>query len=279
MGLWLAFVREKALERKIKRPSELEERLNIPLLISIPFLPEASRNRLSLTDRKSGPPAVRNARVGAVAAIGASNHGIRPFCEAIRDRIILSFDLQNLDHKPKLIGVTGFSSGAGSSTLAGGLAAAFSETGDGKVLLVDMNTEDGEAHPYFHGAKASSLTSLLDAETPSPSAADNLYLATADDTNSKRIRMGVRRFNSLVPTLKATDFDYIIFDMPPLGPASLSLGMARFLDKVLLVAEAERTDRDAVKRFYSDLSASGADVSCVFNKTRSYVPAWLNGES
>ena len=100
-----------------------------------------------------------------------------PFSEAIRDRLILYFELNRMNHKPKLVAVTGFSEGAGTSTLAGGLAAALSETGDGKVLLVDMNVGRPEIHPFFRGAPACSLTEALVGEPAQ--AGENLYLARA----------------------------------------------------------------------------------------------------
>jgi hypothetical protein len=55
--------------------------------------------------------------------------------------------------------------------------------------------------------------------------------------------------------------------------------MARFMDKVLLVVEAEKTGRDAAKRGYQQLSAARANVSVILNKTPSYVPKRLHGES
>jgi hypothetical protein len=50
--------------------------------------------------------------------------------------------------------------------------------------------------------------------------------------------------------------------------------MAGFMDKVLLVVEAEKSNPNAVKRAYSQLAAK-TNVSVVFNKSRSYGPKWL----
>ena len=84
-----------------------------------------------------------------------------------------------------------------------------------------------------------------------------------------------KKFYDLMPHLKASDFDYIIFDMPPLGQTSITLPMSRFMDKVLVVVEAEKTNRDFLKRSYAELLASRANVSVIFNKVRSYAPKWL----
>jgi Mrp family chromosome partitioning ATPase len=93
------------------------------------------------------------------------------------------------------------------------------------------------------------------------------------------MQVALKRFFDLMPNLKASDFDYIIFDMPPLSDTNPTLGMARFMDKLLLVVEAEKSGRDVVKRGYTQLSAARANVSVVLNKTRSYIPRALDGAS
>ena len=81
-----------------------------------------------------------------------------------------------------------------------------------------------------------------------------------------------------MPHLKASDFDYIIFDMPPLNQTSITPPMAGLMDKVLVVIEAEKSDRDFVKRTYAELLACRANASVIFNKARSYVPRFLGAE-
>ena len=87
-----------------------------------------------------------------------------------------------------------------------------------------------------------------------------------------------RRFYDLIAEFKASDFEYIIFDMPSLSNGAVTLAMAGFMDKVLLVVEAGKSNRDTVKRAYAKLAATHAKVLAVFNKTRSYGPKWLENE-
>jgi Mrp family chromosome partitioning ATPase len=47
------------------------------------------------------------------------------------------------------------------------------------------------------------------------------------------------------------------------------------MDKVLLVVEAEKSDREVVKRAYAQLASVKAKVLVVLNKGRSYGPKWL----
>ena len=75
--------------------------------------------------------------------------------------------------------------------------------------------------------------------------------------------------------MKASDYDYIIFDMPPVTQISVTPRLARFMDTVLLVVEAEKTHHDVAQRAASLLVQSRANVGVVMNKTRTYVPKRL----
>jgi succinoglycan biosynthesis transport protein ExoP len=207
-------------------------------------------------------------------------HFMRPYCDAIRDRLGLYFELNNLTHKPKLVGVAGFSEAAGASTLAAGLAASLSETDEGKVLLVDVNLGPEEVHPFFKGKPAYPLTAALKPRSQIASASDNLYLATVGSSSAGGlVQIGLKKFFDMMPNMKASDFDYIIFDMPPLDQTSPTWGMAAFMDKLLLVVEAEKNSRDVIKRGYRKLVTERDNVAVVVNKVRSYVPKSLDAES
>ena len=276
LGLAFAFLMELVIDRSVKKKLELETLLGIPVLLSIPYLNGRAPLRLRWPFARNGSAlALRNGR--NASAPWDSEHFIRSYSEAIRDRLVLYFELNGMDHKPKLVAVTDCSVGAGASTLAGGIAAALSETGDGKVLLVDMNVGRPEIHPFFRGTPACSLTEAL-VGAPSP-AGDNLYLAVASQPDAPQAPLIPKKFYDLMPHLKASDFDYIIFDMPPLGQTSITLPMSRFMDKVLIVAEAEKSNRDFIKRAYSELVACRASVSVILNKARSYTPKWLGAET
>lgn len=279
LGLAFALFSELILKRTVKRSVELERRLGTSVLLSIPYrngthpprwrLPFPSKNGAKPTEPSKGLNA-------ATVAPWEPGHFIRRYSEAIRDRLGLYFELNQMTHKPKLIGVTSFSTGAGTSTLAAGLAAALSEMDEGKVLLVDVNLEHAAVHPFFAGRPASTLSAALEQNGPIPSAAENLYLATVASPTAGPMQRALKRFFTLMPNLKESDFDYIIFDLPPLTETNPTLGMATFMDKLLLVVEAEANNRDTVTRGYAELIANRANVSIVFNKAHTYIPKWLN---
>lgn len=227
LGIAIALLIELVLDRTVKRAHEFEERLQIPLLLSIPYF-STNGQHLRLYDAEHSSESALEKDGGSEVAEAENGDLLQPFCEAIRDRLGLFFELHHMAHKPKLVAVTGLAKNAGASTLAAGLANTLSEGTDGKVLLVDK-----------------------------PPA--------------------TRRFYNMLMEFKESDLDYIVFDMPSLGDTSATLPLAGFMDTVLLVVEAEKSNRDAVKRAYEQLAAK-AKVSVIFNKSRSYGLRWLDGE-
>jgi uncharacterized protein involved in exopolysaccharide biosynthesis/Mrp family chromosome partitioning ATPase len=278
LAVGFALLNELILSGKLRRPIEIEKFLGVTSLMSIPY---SSRQNNTASAFK------RNGKIAAIVPTSGSRtnlapwdtgHFIRPYTEAIRDRLGLYFELHNLTHKPKLVGVAGFSGAAGTSTLAAGLAAALSETNDGKVLLVDVCLGPDQVHPFFKGKPAYTLNTALRPNGPMDAAAENLYLAKVGSPNAGPAQLGLKRFFDLIPNLKASDFDYIIFDMPPLEQTSSTWGMAPFMDKMLLIIEAEKDSRDIVKRTCKRLVAERDNISLVLNKVRSYAPKKLELE-
>jgi uncharacterized protein involved in exopolysaccharide biosynthesis/Mrp family chromosome partitioning ATPase len=278
LGTALALLRGLVLNQTVGRPFQLETQLHIPLMLSIPY----ANGRFALPSNGSpaGPEALTTQRRHPKLAPWEAGHFIRPYCDAIRDRLGLYFELNHLTHKPKLVGVTGMSEEGGTSTLAAGLAASLSETNDGKVLLVDVNLGPQEVHPFFKGKPAYPLNKALKPSDSIASATENLYLATVGSPSTGGpAQLGLKKFFDMMPNMKASDFDYIIFDMPPLDQTSPTWGMAAFMDKLLVVVEAEKNNREVIRRSYGKLIAERNNVAVVVNKTRSYVPKWLDSES
>jgi len=204
---------------------------------------------------------------------------LHPFWDALRDRLITYFEVKNLTHKPKLVAVTSCGEGSGVTTVASGLAASLSETGDGNVLLVDMNSQHGAAHHFFKGSLAWDLDDALEnGKRQNALVQDNLYVVSEPTNGDKLPRVLPKRFTNLIPKLKASDYDYIIFDMPPISQISATPRLARFMDIVLVVAESEKTDREVFHRATSLLTENKASVGVILNKRKTYVPKQLHQE-
>ena len=106
----------------------------------------------------------------------------------------------------------------------------------------------------------------------------NLYVASEPAGDERVSSLVPTRLASLVPKLKASSYDYIIFDMPPVSQTSVTARLSGLMDMVLLVIESEKTNQDVVKRANQLLVESKARVSTVLNKTRNYIPPRLHQE-
>jgi uncharacterized protein involved in exopolysaccharide biosynthesis/Mrp family chromosome partitioning ATPase len=292
-GIGLAFLIELVLDGTVKRPGEIEKKLRLPLFISIP---DTHQN-----DRRSPRALLGNGRLLLPAANGGAlvpaangsgpktppeevepwnrNHPLYRFYAGLRDRLIVNFEVRNLNHNPKLVGVTSCRKGAGVSSIAAGLAASLSATGDGNVLLVDMRGEHGAAQHFHKGKPAIGLDAELENGIKNEAfSQDNLHAAADGESADHFPSVLSKRFATLMPKLKASDYDYIIFDMPPVSQTSMTPRLAGLMDMVLLVIESEKTHRDSVQRATALLNESRAQVSTVLNKVKRYVPARLHQE-
>jgi succinoglycan biosynthesis transport protein ExoP len=284
LGVGLALVFGLLLNRTIKRPLEIEEGLGMPLMMSIPYYTKRQRLK-SMRPMGAGKATKALQEIESGRGPWEKSHFIHPYAEAVRDRLMMYFEATGNIRKPKLIAVTGYSVGAGTSTVAAGLASSLSEIGEGKVLLVDMSGSQGAAHPFFDGEPAVSITKALRLPGLTNGAANsltkteigenrNLVVARADSPAGGITSIGLRR---LMPELKASEFDYIVFDMPPLGQTKPTATVAGMMDKVLVVVEAETNTRSDVRRGYRDLVQAGANASVLFNKARTHGPKALAG--
>jgi polysaccharide biosynthesis transport protein len=287
-GLALAFFIELFWDRSVKRPSDIETKLRSPLFISIPDISKNGHRRLAnktvllLKDAKSDEPqAAAGASTPQPAGLdsGDRRHPLRRFYEGLRDRLVVYFEVKNLPHKPKLVGVTSCAKGAGVSSIATGLAASLSETGEGNVLLVDMTIEGGGAQHFHKGNPNCGLDSALKPETKENALVrENLYMATEPMRTEELPQLLPKRFAGLISKVRSSDYDYIIFDMPPVAETTMTFRAARLMDMVLLVIESEKTNLDVAKRVMALLAESEANVSMVLNKTQTYVPRRLHQE-
>lgn len=299
IGLALAFLIEFVIDRKVSRPTDIQSRLQLPLMLSIPYVrskdgiaqlighePGAGfiTDSTELPERLSqinghGPESGRQMTVGKVTRL-EDEHFITPFARAIHDRIIFNFEINNVNHKPKLVGLTGLSDGAGCSTIAAGLAKEFADNDSLKVLLVDLNTPPNEQHERRHPAESLYKALKLSSSDQFRKNPKNLYFANAPTRRhqSQSNALTPVALQGIMPHLVASDFDYIFFDMPPMDRTSPTIAMAGFMDKMLLILDAKNTTSDGLNWAYKELERSKADVSCIFNKARTYAPRWVQGE-
>jgi uncharacterized protein involved in exopolysaccharide biosynthesis len=280
LGVLLAFLMEMVLDRSIKRPQDVESKINIPLILSVPLISGGKRTPAGLLD-KGGRTSGGKSKVAA-SLPWRNGDLIRPYASAIRDRVGYDFMVSGIAHRPKIIGVTGFAKGAGVSTLARSVASSFAEIANGQVVYVNLNEAAALNLPDESSSELApgsplrlverrgnlSLTTITPRESAGGAEADGEY---PQESLSRQLL-------DLVPQLRSGNSEYVIVDMPDFSPTSPTLGLAKLMDKVLLVIEAGKTDRDLVKRAYVELTAKAhVDVSAVLNKAPNNLPSWAQG--
>ncbi len=285
LGFGLAAALEFYVDQSVRRPIEIENSLGLPLFFSIPYLPgspKQDRRAIGAAPKDPHHPSALpplnggSASIPSQSALSIPAHGLRGFFDALRDRLVFYFEIRNFTRKPKLIAVTGCGERNGVSTIASGIAASLSEAGDENVLLVNMNPGSESPFQFHKGELKCGLDDVLQREKrDSAMVSDNLYVVS-QATGEERINAILpRRFTKLVPKLKASDYDYIIFDLPPVNQISATPQLARYMDMVLMVVESEKTGREMTQRVGTMFAEAGVNYGVVLNKTRDYVPRAL----
>lgn len=290
LGFGIAFLFDIVVDRSIRRPAQIMRALKLPVILTVPdldkkppsFLPWTRRNsdlKIMRPDKK-----LKGETPSQAVAPWSPDNKLQSHIEGLRERVITHFDVKGLEHHPKLVALTACTPGSGVSTLASGLAASLSRTGRGSVLLVDLNAGEGVTHAFYKGKPGYGPSESFDpeiepeeavAETPD---GDNLALAKIAGHQSKRNRLeGILppSFSELSPKLKADAYDYVVFDMTCITPASVTPRMSARMDLVLFVIESEKTKDHQARYACGLLRESRANVSVVLNKYYNPVPAWL----
>jgi uncharacterized protein involved in exopolysaccharide biosynthesis/Mrp family chromosome partitioning ATPase len=271
LGLGLALMIELLIDRRIQRPMEIENRMQLPLLIAIPKLKmEGTLNRILGNATSRNQPLTMLGKGASNMEDDPRSNEIFHYVEAIRDRILFSFAANHVTHHPKIIGVTGLSGGAGVTTIASGLAKSLANAGGTKVLIVSISPmiETQSAREGLQDATLRSALLMSDSQDIRQVAPGVYQPLSGDPADCAQMSITSVQLNKMLPAIKESKFDYIVFDMPVVDPTSKTLAMAGMMDMVLLVLDAEKTKKDRLAWGYAELRKCGAEVSCIFNKNQ-----------
>ncbi|MBE7537044.1 MAG: hypothetical protein HS122_01355 [Opitutaceae bacterium] len=278
IGIGFAFLKDFVLDRTIKRPVDVARHAGLNLYLSIPKISKRKKPQLALPQRAMADGTQgKEPGKGPDPAPGPDSR-LQPYYDTLRDRVIGFFESENLTHKPKLIALAGVGTNANDASVAAGLASSLSETEGGNVLYVDMTTGQGSAQQFFKGRAVGSIDDALESKDTAQ-VQQNLFVVSEVGKGDRLPRALPMRFSHLIPKLKASDFDFIIFNMPSVSSVSVTPRLAAFMDVVLLVIESEKADRDAVTRARDLLAESKTPVGAVLNNTRTYIPKALHQDA
>ena len=277
-GIGLALLIEMTLDHSVRRSAHLETAMALPLLSTIPRVRVGSREVKARITNGDHSVQKTSGAVGPDIPGWSLGHPLRSHIEALRDRTIMHFegDLR----KPKLIGVTGCRDGAGVTTIACALAAALSESADGRVLLINLDADSQSLHSLLLGQEACSVVDVVEAgKRETALIGNNLYMASGHGDGSGNAILHPMSIARMLPKIKMSDYDYVVFDMPTVSPTSITGKLAGMVDLVFMVVESEKDSQNKLKRACELLTENNASFRIVLNKFEQYVPRWLDQDS
>ena len=142
-----------------------------------------------------------------------------------------------------------------------------------------MNSSQGGAHPFYKGKPGCALPDVFELEKREAALLqDKLYLVKGSDAGGKISRLLPKGFSKLMPKILASDYDYVVFDMPPTTPGSITPRLAPHMDIVFMVLEAEKTNSGNREKCAALLAQVNANVAPILKKKRDRIPSWLGLE-
>jgi succinoglycan biosynthesis transport protein ExoP len=177
-----------------------------------------------------------------------------------------------LDAPLRVIQLTSSLPGEGKTTTATNLAVVLGQAGQ-RTLLIDADLRKPRVHEVFRVPAQPGFTELLmgeDLDLVLTDLGDNLHVVTAGaiPPNPSEL-LSSHRVSTVLRDLAAR-YDYVIVDSAPVLPVADSIALARAVDGVLVVAQANRTPKRDVREALARLEQVGATpVGVVLNRAQS----------
>jgi len=271
LGVRMALMKEH-LDQTLKSVQEVERFLHVPALAFIPSLKSLNTlwsARISRTSRGvrvhlgSGSTSL----TGSMAAQDSSRdswetHKNAVLAEAFRG-LRTSVILSKGERPAGSILVTSAQSGEGKTTIAMNLAISLAQLGR-RVLLIDTDMRRPSVQHHFPQAD-SQLSSFLEGtgtwqEMTYPSATEGLYVLLCGPvpTNPSEL-LSSDRMRTLMREA-SLEFNFVIFDSPPLLDVADGRILASMVDATVLVVKGARTHRHLVQYAKTQVQSAGTNL-------------------
>lgn len=243
-GVGLASVREFR-DRFFRTGDQVRDELNLEYLGIAPIVPVNRKQAIK-------PTGTRNTAIAdGGAASYVVSHPLSAFAETMRSaKLAVDIDKSN---RGSVIGVVSSLPGEGKSTIACNFAQLLAMQG-AKTLLIDGDLRNPGATRYLGGhAQEGYLEAMLENRPVEELLLidDQTKLAFLPAVVKRRVPhsselLGSHAMRTLLAAAQK-HFDYIIIDLPPLGPVVDARAISPLLDSLLLVVEWGRTSRKVVR--------------------------------
>jgi capsular exopolysaccharide synthesis family protein len=182
----------------------------------------------------------------------------------------------------KAITITSSIHAEGKSITALNLAFAMAQDiGEKSILLVDADLRRGRIHKYLGFEAEIGLANLISNGAHMEDALvsinqPNLTILPAGKApHNPAELLGSAKMKTLVDSLKAK-YDFIIFDAPPIIPVTDAGLLGAHTDGVILVIQAERTQKGVIDHGQSLLRQAQAKIlGCIITNIQYHIPAYI----
>ncbi len=224
-GIGLAFFLDH-MDNTVKTSEDAEERLGLPILGMIPLLKESGQK-------------IENITIQAPSSIVSEAY------KAIRTSVLLS----SPDGAPKRLLLSSMNQGVGKTATSVNLAISFAQS-EKKVLLIDGDMRRARIHKVFNLDNTSGLSTYLTNQSDitifKHDALDCLDIAPAGPVppNPSEL-LSSSKLSNLITDL-SDNYDFIIFDSPPMFNVSDAHLISKIAEQTILVTRSGLTTYDAV---------------------------------
>jgi succinoglycan biosynthesis transport protein ExoP len=211
------------------------------------------------------PPYANGDASTSVASMGRPAPALPPDVRLALERIVEQIDYELPDVANRVIVVIGSQPGDGASTVAWWLLALLAAIREGDMLYLDGATLAGPAASAEPGAAGSDTVGI--AARARASAVPRVFALTGPMAHTGK-QPSRNELAAAVAELRAR-FAYVVIDAAPPALSPLSLVIAQQADGVLLVLEANGTDREHAQDTVDLIRRSGGRLlGAVLNKSR-----------
>ncbi len=266
LGVGLTFLLEY-FDESIKNPEELE-RMGFPILSIIPQIPMSELAQKILSRNGGKDMEVQEGKL-IESRLVTHFDPKSPVSEAYRT-LRTNIQFKNLKNTNPMILVTSSAPKEGKSTTVANLAITLAQMG-ARVLLVDTDLRRPVIHSIFNLKKEKGLTNFLLGkmtfdEVIKPTIIDNLFVCTSGPLPPNPSEILSREEMKEFITIAKQQFDYLLFDSPPIIAVTDAAILASMADGCLLVIKAHQTRRDVVQRAKVLLENVNAKIfGCLLN--------------
>jgi len=187
----------------------------------------------------------------------------------------------DVGREPKLLGVVASRHGEGATTTASVFASILVRRRGGRVVVVEANLRSPGFETVFGIKRNGGFAELVLgqqslAQVAQPTQIPNLYAVGCGSAEIAPSTLFESPGVSAALDQLREQFDFVIFDLPPVNVYGDTSILGPRLDAAVLVIEADRTRISDVERARRNLERVGVRfVGSVLNRRRNYIPAFL----